>query len=177
LILASGRVWDSAKNLGSLAPLQFDWPLYIAGELEHPDGGNPTLMGPRNIGRQDSEQMKAWLARAAIYISPARYEPFGLSVLEAALSGCALVLSNIPAFRELWDGAALFVSPDDPKEFASEVNSLAKDARLRRDYAARAMKRAAKYRVEQMVERYLELYAEARSNADRNHEAGASCVS
>jgi hypothetical protein len=39
------------------------------------------------------------------------------------------------------------------------------------------MKRAAKYRVEQMVERYLELYAQARSNADRNHEAGASCVS
>ncbi len=31
---------------------------------------------------------------------PARYEPFGLSVLEAALSGCALVLGDIPSLRE-----------------------------------------------------------------------------
>ena len=34
---------------------------------------------------------------------PARYEPFGLSILEAALSGCALVLGDLPSLRELWD--------------------------------------------------------------------------
>ena len=40
----------------------------------------------------------------------ARYEPFGLAVLEAAQAGMRLVLSDIPSFRELWDGAATFVA-------------------------------------------------------------------
>ena len=51
------------------------------------------------------------MARTAVFVSPALYEPFGLAVLEAAQAGCALVLSDIPTFRELWDGVALFVAP------------------------------------------------------------------
>ena len=30
------------------------------------------------------------------------------------MARCALVLGDIPTLRELWDGAALFVPPDDP---------------------------------------------------------------
>jgi glycogen synthase len=62
-----------------------------------------------------------WYARASIYALPARYEPFGLSALEAALSGCALILGDIPSLREVWLEAAPYVSPDDesaPKSFA-----------------------------------------------------------
>ena len=43
------------------------------------------------------EDIRPWFARAGIYALPAVYEPFGLSVLEAALSGCALVLGDIPS--------------------------------------------------------------------------------
>jgi hypothetical protein len=46
-------------------------------------------------------------------VLPARYEPFGLSVLEAALSGCALVPGDIASLRGNWDGVAEFVCPDD----------------------------------------------------------------
>ncbi len=50
--------------------------------------------------------------RARIHLCVAGlYEPFGLSVLEAALSGCALVLGDIPSLRENWDGAADFAEP------------------------------------------------------------------
>ena len=52
------------------------------------------------------------MGRAAIYALPARYEPFGLSILEAALSGCALVIGDIPSLREIWADAALFVPSD-----------------------------------------------------------------
>ncbi|MEB3829625.1 glycosyltransferase [Phormidium sp. CCY1219] len=58
------------------------------------------------------EELSHWYARAAIYAFPARYEPFGLSVLEAALSGCALVLGDIPRLREMWGDAAVFANPD-----------------------------------------------------------------
>ena len=37
----------------------------------------------------------------------------GLSVLEAAQAGMRLVLSDIASFRELWEGAATFVSAAD----------------------------------------------------------------
>jgi hypothetical protein len=45
-------------------------------------------------------------------------EPFGLAVLEAAQAGCPLVLSDLPGFRELWDGAALFRRPVEVPEGA-----------------------------------------------------------
>ena len=41
------------------------------------------------------------MSRAAIFFSPALYEPFGLGVLEAAARGCALVLADIPSFIAL----------------------------------------------------------------------------
>ena len=73
-------------------------------------------------GRLTPPQMARVVSRApSIYALPARYEPFGLSVLEAALSGCALVLGDIPSLREIWDGAALFVDPDDARRAAKHA--------------------------------------------------------
>ena len=61
----------------------------------------------------------------------ALYEPFGLAVLEAAQAGCALVLSDIPTFRELWDGAALFVAAaTTPRLCAEAVTGAARTIRL-----------------------------------------------
>ena len=65
------------------------------------------------LGRLDERRWPSGWPRAAIYALPARYEPFGLSALEAALSGCALVLGDIPSLREVWGDAAVFVPPDD----------------------------------------------------------------
>ena len=64
------------------------------------------------------------MARASIYAMPARYEPFGLSILEAGLSGCALVLGDIPSLREHWEGAAVFVAPDDRDALRSAIARL-----------------------------------------------------
>ena len=70
-----------------------------------------------------SEQLGA----RPIFVSVARYEPFGLAVLEAAQAGCALVLSDIPTFRELWGGAALFVPANDDRALVSHVERLANE--------------------------------------------------
>ena len=71
----------------------------------------------RLLGKLSESELARHYARAAIYCLPARYEPFGLSVLEAALSGCALVLGDIPSLRENWTGAAEFAPPDDASAF------------------------------------------------------------
>ncbi|MFA7431853.1 MAG: glycosyltransferase family 4 protein, partial [Rhodospirillaceae bacterium] len=106
MVLAAGRVWDEAKNLALLGTVaeRIDWPVAVAGDAVAPDGGHRLLPGVQALGRLSAPAMARQMARAGVFASPARYEPFGLAVLEAALSGCALVLSDIPTFRELWGG-------------------------------------------------------------------------
>src|SRR5947208_13534633 len=89
--------------------------------------------------------MAHWLGRASIYALPARYEPFGLSALEAALSGCALVLGDIPSLREYWDGAAFFCDPENPESLRSALLELIGCDSRRRKLAQAARARAASF--------------------------------
>jgi glycosyltransferase involved in cell wall biosynthesis len=104
-------------------------------------------------------------ARAATYTLPARYEPFGQSVLEAGLAGCALVLGDIPTLRELWDSAALFVPPDDPTGLRAALTDLIRNPRLRRELGADARRRGLEYSSERMARGYLAVYDRLRSPA------------
>src|SRR5262249_44453325 len=97
---------------------------------------------------------------ASIFVSPALYEPFGLTVLEAAASGCALVLSDLPTFRELWDDDALFVDPRDRNELRAALQSVCRDDALRARLQAKARTRARRYSQRAVVGAYLRLYRE-----------------
>jgi glycosyltransferase involved in cell wall biosynthesis len=161
-VLAAGRLWDEAKNLGLLAAVapHLRWPVVLAGSGDHPDGGTRRHEGVRMLGWLDQAELRAWMARASIYALPARYEPFGLSVLEAALSGCALVLGDIPALREVWQKSALFVRPDDEQALLNAVEQLVGDDTLRSAMSAAAHGRALFFTAELMGRRYLDLYRE-----------------
>ena len=102
-ILSAGRLWDEAKNVTALASIasRLPWRVMLAGERRDADRSaapDPMLSVPRTPVRR--ARLRAWMARASIYAMPARYEPFGLSILEAALSGVRLVLGDIPSLRE-----------------------------------------------------------------------------
>jgi glycogen synthase len=159
-VLAAGRLWDAAKNLETLTRIApaLHLPIYIAGESRHPDGGEADLPHVRTLGQLTPEALCKWYARAPIYVLPARYEPFGLSVLEAALSGCALVVGDIDSLRELWGGAACLVPPDDECTLIETVNRLTADQNERETLAALARRRAMRYSAERMARGYLELY-------------------
>jgi glycogen(starch) synthase len=158
LILTAGRLWDEAKNARALwrvAP-QLPWPVAFGGQ-----GVEPDLQAPENVrllGRLSRVELDAWLRRAAVFASPARYEPFGLAALEAAQCGCALVLGNLASQREVWGDAALYVDPDDEQALAVTLRRLAADDTLRREYAQRAGRRAMEFRPQRMADKYLELY-------------------
>ena len=117
-ILAAGRLWDEAKNLRALSRISgaVPWPVIIAGPLSMSgqegaarEQAAADYGGVQLMGALTQAELARLYGAAPIYAHPARYEPFGLSVLEAALSGCALVLGDIPSLRELWSGAAVFV--------------------------------------------------------------------
>lgn len=161
MILAAGRVWDAAKNLGTLASVApgLPWPVVIAGADRSPDGDRIELPNVRLLGQLSSEDLAPWFAQAPIYALPARYEPFGLTALEAALSGCALVLGDIDSLREVWGDAALFVDPDDADALAATLQALIDDPALRARQAALALARAARYTPGAMADGYSDAYA------------------
>jgi glycosyltransferase involved in cell wall biosynthesis len=168
-ILTVGRIWDRAKNtalLGGIAT-SLDWPVYVAGECSHPNGGSVELRGCRMLGQLSADEVGHWYSRAAIYASPAKYEPFGLCALEAALSGCALVLSDIPTLREIWDEAALFFAPDDADAWRVGLNALIADPGRRCALALRARRRALELTPERMAQEYLSCYADAFRERER----------
>jgi glycogen synthase len=171
-IFAMGRLWDEAKNVAMLdkvAP-SLTWPIYIAGEDHHPAGGEVRYRAVRSLGRLEAPAAARWLARAAIYALPARYEPFGLSILEAGLAGCALVLGDIPSLREVWDDVAVFVRPDDADALAVTLQGLTQDTARRVEFAARARARALQLTPQRMLAGYLAVYRELSST--RHGRAG-----
>lgn len=160
LILTAGRLWDRAKGADTLdaAAPAVAWPIYAAGPERSPEGAPIELRALRRLGVLSRADLAGWLARASIYAHPARYEPFGLSALEAARAGCALVLGDIPSLRELWAADAIYVDPDDPRDVARTLSHLIRDARLRTDYGARARVRAERYTRRRMGREYCALF-------------------
>ena len=161
VIFTAGRLWDPAKNLALLVEVagELPWPVYAAGDVSGPDGGGSRDPGcVRLLGMLAPEAMTEQLARSAVYALPARYEPFGLTVLEAALAGCALVLGDIPSLRELWDAVAIFVPPDEPETLRAAIDALVHDQGLRQTLAMRARRRALGFSPARMAGGYLDLY-------------------
>jgi glycosyltransferase involved in cell wall biosynthesis len=176
-ILAAGRLWDEAKNIQALcaAAPRLAWPVYVAGDACSPDGARARTSGVRPLGRLEPSVLQSWLARASIYALPAKYEPFGLSVLEAALCGCALVLGDIPSLRENWSGAAVFVPPDDARALAAALARLISDPHERDRLGATARTRAAAFTPERMVAAYLDTYQELLAASE--HRTNGPCAS
>jgi len=162
LVLAAGRLWDEAKNLAALdrAAPRVPWPVRVAGDARHPDGRE---IAPRHVevlGRLSPAELAGWMSRAALFAAPARYEPFGLTAVEAALAGCALVLGDIASLREVWGEAACFVPPDDPDALAGALTRLAGDPERRGQLACAARLRALALDPERMADGYTAAYGE-----------------
>ena len=114
----------------------------------------------RTLGELGPARLAELLAAKPIFVSAALYEPFGLSVLEAAQAGCALVLSDIPAHRELWGGAAMFLPARSPQAFALAIQSLLGDRREREKRGQLARACAELYTPERMARSMVAIYSD-----------------
>src|SRR5215813_10453788 len=120
IILSAGRLWDPAKNVDALVGVadRLPWPLYLAGESRFEGrnskvpakNGTPTR-SPTYLGHLPFKELADRMTQASIFVMPARYEPFGFTVLEAAFSGFGLFLCNIQIFRETWGAGVFFANP------------------------------------------------------------------
>lgn len=162
--LTVGRLWDEGKNFATLdlAAGISAVPVLAAGPATGPNG---TQFYPRNIrmlGSLDTTSLAPEYARASVFVSISHYEPFGLAVLEAAQAGCALVLSDIPTFRELWSGAALFVPGDQPDQIAAAIETSLREAEIQ---GTRASQHATRFSVPQTTAAILRIHQQLTSEA------------
>lgn len=177
-VLTVGELWDEAKNVAALAHIapQLSWPLYIAGEKQHFSEGAAQVHNVHVLGRLSPQVLAPWFARAAVYALPARYEPCGLSVIEAGLAGCALVLRDIASLRETWDGAAVFVPPDDPEVLGATLEALRTDPVWRQVMAARARRRAVTFTPQRMAAGYMTAYGDIMAKAVKRSQGRTACA-
>jgi glycosyltransferase involved in cell wall biosynthesis len=159
IILAAGRLWDEAKNVAALARVApaLPWPVHLVGE---PPQNRLLGAGVRHLGHLPRSELRRRMARAAIFAAPARYEPFGLAVLEAAAAGCALVLGRQASLVELWGDAARFVPAGDPGALRDALLDLIADPEALARLGRAARVAAARHGRRRMVDGYLAAYAE-----------------
>ena len=166
-ILCMGRLWDEGKNLKLLSSIaeRLPWPVYIAGNNINPNTGEAVEVPNVNfLGELPEAEVWDWMQRAAIFASPTKYEPFGIAILEAAKAGCALAVSDLETLKELWDGAAAFFDPDNPKKTTKRILELINDEERRQQLASAAKKRSENYNSEKMAGSYFNLYSELIAN-------------
>jgi glycosyltransferase involved in cell wall biosynthesis len=104
----------------------------------------------------------AWLRRATLLVHPARWEGFGIGVLEAMLAGLPVVATNVSSLPELVaDGkTGILVRPEDPSALALGVARALEQTGLGRAGRERARR---EFSVARMADRTAELYAELAS--------------
>lgn len=117
--------------------------------------------GVRWLGFVPQEELEALYAAAAIFVYPSLYEGFGLPVLEALARGVPVVTSNTSSLREVGEGVALLVDPQDPKEIGKAIRRLLDDEEMREELAGKGKDRAAQFPWERTVEMTLAAYREA----------------
>ena len=177
-VFTAGRLWDEGKNFAVIdrAAARLSVPVLAAGPLHGPNGARIEAHAVKALGRVSDTEIARHLSAKPVFVSAARYEPFGLAVLEAAQAGCPLILSDIETFRELWEGAAVFVPADDEEAIVAAVERLVQDAQARADLGRAARRRADAYTVDVMSAGVLAAYRSvlARSSHESSLEGAAA---
>lgn len=163
IILCIGRIWDEAKNLMLLSDIadKLPWPVYIAGKSIDPGTGKKIeIENVHFLGELSSREVRDWMQRARIFVSPTKYEPFGLAILEAAKFECALVLSDLETLQELWGDSASFFDSENTEQATEQILQLIKNDELRNELSQKAKIRSREYTSEKMGTAYYSLYRE-----------------
>jgi glycogen synthase len=176
LAVTAGRLWDEGKDIATLdaAAGLTELPILAVGPTTGPNRSAIELRQLQGLGELAATEVRSLLASKPIFVTSALYEPFGLAVLEAAQAGCALVLSDIPTFRELWDGAAVFVPVRDAEGFGQALSQLAAAPERRAILGTAARERSQRYTVEAMAGQMLQIYAATFAGRPRAREGAAA---
>jgi phosphatidylinositol alpha-mannosyltransferase len=151
--------------LAALADLPDDVRVWVGGdgpqsaELHQRHASDPRIEW---LGRISDDERAARMRGCTVYCSPSvRGESFGMVLLEAMASGCALVASDLPGHRNVaTDGVDALLAPvGDAAGLAKALRRVIDDPSLREELVAGGRRRADELSMARLAERYVAIYA------------------
>ena len=139
--------------------------------LERHTGAELIVMGARRDhapagvvykGRVSEEEKRAQLTSSAVLVAPnTGGESFGIIIAEAMAAGCAVVASDLPAFRDVLGDHGVLVPVGDEAAVADAVVGLLNDPDLAGQIGARAQTAASRFDWARVVDAYRSCYRQA----------------
>jgi glycosyltransferase involved in cell wall biosynthesis len=100
-----------------------------------------------------------WMRRAELLMSVSHFEGHPNTVMEAMAVGCPLLVSAIPAHREILDDSmARFCNPDSAQDISQALLAVLDDPAGARERAATARQRALTWNIADAAAAYSQLY-------------------
>jgi glycosyltransferase involved in cell wall biosynthesis len=95
---------------------------------------------------------------AEVFVFPSIFEGFGLPVVEGMASGVPTITSFGSSLEEVAGDGALLVDPRDTQSIAEALGKLLSDPALRKDLAARGLRRSASFKPGDLAQKTLDVY-------------------
>lgn len=152
-----------------------DHELHLASRISREERTRLTRLAPQarlvfHDGVTDAEYAEL-LSGATALVHASRAEGFGIPLVEAMRVGTPVVVSDIPIFREIGDGAALYFDPDNPESLVAALWSLEREGEWERRSAA-SVDVAARYNWAASAEKLLELMHRTVAPGTRRRRVG-----
>lgn len=112
-------------------------------------------------GHLPAASVWALMKKASVFVSLSAHEGHPNTVMEAMGCGCPLVLSDIPAHREILDeSSALFVDPSNVRQTADAILQVLSNADASKGRALIAKQKTKKWSIAAMAKNYERVYKE-----------------
>ena len=112
-------------------------------------------------GHLQFPQVWALMKKASVFVSLSEYEGCPNTVMEAVACSCPLVLSDIPAHREILDeSCSLFVEPSDIQQVAGAIVQALCNTEASKGRALIAKQKTQEWSIAEMARNYERVYEE-----------------
>ena len=113
------------------------------------------------LGYQNPKDLADLFKKATAYVFPSLSEGFGIPGLNAMVTGLPVICSNIPTLKEVYQDAALYFDPNDPKDIAIKINEVLTDKKTRTVLVEKGKEQVKKYSWQKMAKETLDVYKSA----------------
>ncbi|MFC1809281.1 glycosyltransferase [Candidatus Omnitrophota bacterium] len=118
----------------------------------------------RLVGFVEENDLYALYQLASLYVYPSLYEGFGLPVLEAQASGCAVVCSKVSSLPEVGGESVQYCDPYSEDDIAQAVIKVLSDEVYRKDLIARGYENIKRFNWDQSARELLGIMREVGSS-------------
>ncbi|MBT4153669.1 MAG: glycosyltransferase family 4 protein [Candidatus Magasanikbacteria bacterium] len=110
------------------------------------------------LGRVSDVDMPDLYSNATAFAFPSLYEGFGLPPLEAALHGTPVVCSNRSCLPEVVGEGAMFIDPENPRQFADALGQVASNMDLQHELVRAGERNVQRFSWETLAKETLAVY-------------------